>query len=153
MGHTMEMERFEAEIKDLSQRVSKLEPGRKGWRVARRNRGLPILRHIIRVPRTRQDKGNPPTGLGSRRSNSDRSRPSSRISKGSTHREHQRVIETINAKSPLWLKDRRRAEKEFLRPFVFRLRGGLESSLYDDSGWKGAEESSWRWMTIPSSAR
>ena len=45
--------------------------------------------------------------------------------------ERQRVIAAVNAKSSLWLKDRHKAEKEFLRPYLFRLRGGLESSLYE----------------------
>jgi hypothetical protein len=43
--------------------------------------------------------------------------------------DRRRVIKTVNAKCQLWLKDRRKAETEFLRPCRFRLRGGLESSL------------------------
>src|SRR5262249_49047352 len=45
--------------------------------------------------------------------------------------QRRRSISAINVKCPLWLKDRDQAEKEFLRPYRFRLRGGLESSLYE----------------------
>ena len=56
----MEMERLEAEIKDLSQRVSKLEARTKAMAGRSRNRGLPIVHPIIKLPRDRQHTGNLP---------------------------------------------------------------------------------------------
>jgi hypothetical protein len=127
----MEIERLEAEIKDLSRRVSKLEARTKGTAG-----DSPESRSTDRS--SQQQTSENPGGPGQPaewpgletieyRSIAAFERDLERLDAA----ERQRVIETINAKSPLWLKDRRRAEKEFLRPYLFRLRGGLESSLYE----------------------
>jgi hypothetical protein len=127
----MGIKRLEVEIKDLSQRVSKLEARTEGA--------------AGRSPKSRAADSHPhpqiPEGPAIQEPLSEwpaietiefRSvAPFERDLAGLDVLERQRVIDSINAKSSLWLKDRAKAEKEFLRPYRFLLCGGLESSLYE----------------------
>lgn len=127
----MGIKRLEVEIKDLSERVSKLEARTEG--AAGRS---PKSRAADSPPHPRIPEGpaiqEPLSEWPAIETIEFRSvAPFERDLAGLDVLERQRVIDSINAKSSLWLKDRAKAEKEFLRPYRFLLRGGLESSLYE----------------------
>jgi chromosome segregation ATPase len=127
----MEMERLEAEIKDLSRRVSKLETRAKGM-ASRSPRSRPTD-HASHQQSSEGPavQGQPDDWPGLETIEFRSVAAFERDLEGIDGQERQHIIDAINAKCPLWLKDRRNAEKEFLRPYLFRLRRGLESSLYE----------------------
>ena len=125
----MGIKRLESEMKDLSQRVSKLEARMK--RTADRSPNptppeSPPLSHAIQGPAFQEQPADWP-GIEAIEFRSVAA--FERDLEGLDAPERRSVIDTINAKSSLWLKDRGKAEKEFLRPYRFLLRGRLESSL------------------------
>jgi hypothetical protein len=127
----MGIERLEVEIKDLAERVRKLEERTEG--TAGRSTRLRAAQGSSH-PNPAEDPAIPerPSDWSAIESIEFRSVENfERDLEGLDAPERRRIIDAINAKSPLWVKDRRKAEKEFLRPYRFLLRGGLESSLYE----------------------
>jgi hypothetical protein len=127
----MGIKRLEVEIKDLSERVSKLEArteGTAGRSSKSRAAESPSQPHTPESPAIQEQ---PPEWPAIEAIEFRSIESFERDLEELEGPERQRVIDAINAKSTLWLKDRRKAEKEFLRPYRFLLRGGLESSLYE----------------------
>jgi hypothetical protein len=126
----MGIKRLEAELQELSQRVSKLE-ARAEWIAERspksKRAGTPPQGSSSEgpLPIEPEPEGWPEIDTIEFRSVADFERDLARLAAA----ERQRVVKAINSKCPLWLKDRRAAEKEFERPYRFPLWGELESSL------------------------
>ena len=125
----MGIKRLEAEIKELSRRLSKLEARKEG----------PTRRSTRIEPIGSPPHAHAPEGQATPDLPADRPGPETiefrsaaafeQDLEGLDRPEQQRIVDAVNAKSALWLKDRRKAEKAFLRPYRFLLRGELESSL------------------------
>jgi hypothetical protein len=113
----MGIERLEAQIKELSRRVRKLEA--RSEKTAGR---LPKSKRVERssqrpspqdLPREPELEGWPEIETIEFRSIAAFERDLARL----TELERRRVVNAINSKCPLWLRDRRKAEKVFARPY------------------------------------
>ena len=127
--YLMGIERLEVELKNLSERVRKLE----AWTAST----------VGNSPKSRSPEVREHPRLAESPAIQNQTSNSAAIDTIEFHSvehferdleeldalEKQIVINAINTKSPLWLNDRSKADKEFLRPYRFWLPGGLESSV------------------------